>query len=133
MQVGLERDMSKAAMRLFGIRANALRARVLELSGGNQQKVVLARCMSLRPKVIVLSDPTRGVDVGAKAEIYRVINEMAANGTAIVLISSELPELLGMSDRIIVMFQGSVCAELARSEATEEKLTHAAMGGRDDD
>jgi ABC-type sugar transport system ATPase subunit len=99
-----------------------------QLSGGNQQKVALAKWMETRPKLLLLDDPTRGVDVGAKFEIYQLMNEWTAAGTAILLISSELPELLGMSDRIMAMHRGRVSAMLGKAEAAPQTVLAAAMG-----
>ncbi|WP_328591365.1 sugar ABC transporter ATP-binding protein [Brevibacillus migulae] len=99
------------------------------LSGGNQQKVVIGKWLATKPKILILDEPTRGVDIGAKKEIYDLMNQLAKEGVAIIMISSELPEVLGMSDRIIVMHEGRVTAELSREEATQEKIMHAATGG----
>jgi inositol transport system ATP-binding protein len=92
------------------------------LSGGNQQKALLARCLMLNPRVLILDEPTRGIDVGAKSEIHKLISDLAAQGVAILMISSEMPEILGMSDRIIVMHEGHVSGLLQRDEATQEKI-----------
>ena len=92
------------------------------LSGGNQQKALIARCLMTRPKVLILDEPTRGIDVGAKAEVHRLISDLAAQGMAIIMISSELPEVLGMSDRVMVMHEGHVGGFLSRDEATQEKV-----------
>lgn len=100
------------------------------LSGGNQQKVALARWLATDPKVLILDEPTQGVDVGAKSEIHGIITDLAALGMAIVMISSELPEVLGMSDRILVMREGTIAGELARAEATQEKILMLALGHR---
>ncbi|GAX91685.1 D-ribose transporter ATP-binding protein [Effusibacillus lacus] len=100
------------------------------LSGGNQQKVVLAKSLMTRPKVLILDEPTRGIDVGAKYEIYQIINELAKQGVAIILISSELPEVIGMSDRILVMHEGRINAQFIRGEATQEKIMQKATGGK---
>ena len=97
------------------------------LSGGNQQKVVLGRWLARRPKVLILDEPTRGIDVGAKAEIYRLIAELAGEGIALLVISSEMPELLGMADRILVMAGGRLVAELDREAANEERILSLAM------
>jgi ABC-type sugar transport system ATPase subunit len=97
------------------------------LSGGNQQKVVLAKWLELKPRLLILDEPTRGVDVGTKAEIYRLINDLAAQGTAILMISSDLPEVLGMSDRVVVMHDGCVTGEFDRAEATNERVMQAAI------
>ncbi len=102
------------------------RAAVTSLSGGNQQKCILARWLLIEPKVLLLDEPTRGIDVGAKAEIYLLIRRLAAEGMAILMTSSELPELLAVSDRVMVLCEGRKTAELTRSEATEESIMHAA-------
>ena len=99
---------------------------ITTLSGGNQQKCILARWLLIEPKVLLLDEPTRGIDVGAKAEIYQLIRRLASEGRAIVMTSSELPELLAVSDRIIVLCEGRLAAEILRSEATEEVIMHAA-------
>jgi L-arabinose transport system ATP-binding protein len=96
------------------------------LSGGNQQKVVLAKWLMARPKVIVFDEPTRGIDVGAKAEIYLQMNEISRQGVGIIMASSDLPELLGMSDRILVMHEGRIAGEVSRKEATEEAVMRLA-------
>jgi ribose transport system ATP-binding protein len=99
------------------------------LSGGNQQKVVVAKWMNIGAKIFIFDEPTRGIDVGAKVELYTLMNELAAQGAAILMISSELPEILGMSDRVIVMHEGRITAELPIGDATEEKIMFAAAGG----
>lgn len=110
------------------VRTPSLNQQVRNLSGGNQQKVVISRWLALNPKVLILDEPTRGVDVGAKAEIHALMNELAAQGMAILMISSELPEVLGVSDRILVMREGKVVAELSREEATQDRIMQAATG-----
>jgi simple sugar transport system ATP-binding protein len=102
-------------------------SKVIELSGGNQQKVVLAKALVQRPKLIILDEPTRGVDVGAIAEIHAVINELADSGLPVVMISSYLPEILSLSDRILVSRLGRVVEEFSIEEATEEKIMYAAV------
>ncbi|MBV9673949.1 MAG: sugar ABC transporter ATP-binding protein [Verrucomicrobia bacterium] len=92
------------------------------LSGGNQQKVILARCMALKPKVLIVDEPTRGIDIGAKAEVHQLLRELAGNGTAVVVVSSELPEVISLCDRIITVKEGRITGEVPGSEATEEKL-----------
>lgn len=101
---------------------------VRQLSGGNQQKVVLAKWLATKPRVIMLDEPTRGIDVGTKSEVHRLISVLAGQGLAILMISSELPEILGMSDRILVMREGRLTGEFAREEATQEKIMARAMG-----
>ena len=98
------------------------------LSGGNQQKALLARWLMTNPRVLILDEPTRGIDVGAKAEIYRLISQLASEGMAVIMISSELPEVLGMSDRVMVMHEGEMMGTLDRAEATQERLMHLASG-----
>ena len=109
------------------IKTPTMEQEVGKLSGGNQQKVVLARWLARAPKVLILDEPTRGVDVGAKAEIYKLINEMAAQGMGVIFISSELPEVLGVSDRIIVMQNGHITGEIPASQASEETVLRLAM------
>jgi D-xylose transport system ATP-binding protein len=108
------------------VKTPSLTVAVRNLSGGNQQKVVLGKCLMTSPQVLFLDEPTRGIDVGAKAEIYKLINELASQGLAVVMASSELPEILGMSDRIMVMSDGRVSGEFTSQEATQEKLMTAA-------
>ena len=98
------------------------------LSGGNQQKVVLAKWLASGPRVLILDEPTRGIDIGAKVEVHRLISELAASGLAIILISSDLPEVLAMSDRIVVLHEGRVTAEISRDQATQERVMFAATG-----
>jgi inositol transport system ATP-binding protein len=100
--------------------------RVENLSGGNQQKVLIGRWMLTNPRILILDEPTRGIDVGAKAEIHRLVVEMTRNGVAVVMISSEMPEVLGMSDRIMVMHEGRVTGFLDRAEATQIKVMELA-------
>jgi D-xylose transport system ATP-binding protein len=113
------------------IKAPGQEARVGGLSGGNQQKVVLGKALMTEPAVVLLDEPTRGIDVGAKLEVYELINRLTAEGRAVVLVSSELPELMGMSDRIIMLADGRVGGEFVRGEFTQEKLLAAAMGRRE--
>jgi rhamnose transport system ATP-binding protein len=98
------------------------------LSGGNQQKVVLAKWLATEPKLLILDEPTRGIDVGTKAEVHRLMSELAGRGMAVLMISSELPEVLGMADRVLVMHEGRLTAELSREEADEERVIRAATG-----
>jgi len=109
------------------VKTPSLEQDVGKLSGGNQQKVVLARWLARKPKVLILDEPTRGIDVGAKAEIYKLINEMAKDGMGVIFISSELPEVLGVSDRIIVMQNGQMRGEVSADQATEESILRMAM------
>lgn len=123
-----EQDLAREATAALHLRAASLEMNASELSGGNQQKIVLAKWMLTQPSVLLLDEPTRGVDVGAKREIYQWIFECAAKGTAILLISTELPELLALSDRVLVLHRGEVMRILNRSEATPERVLAAAMG-----
>jgi len=123
-----DRRLAEEAREQLKIRAASVEQSVRDLSGGNQQKVVLAKWMAVGPKVLILDEPTRGVDVGGKAEIYALIRQMARQGMALIVISSELPEVLGISDRVLVMRQGSLVGELSGSEANEEKVMSLATG-----
>ena len=117
--------------KLLNIRMASSDQLVRNLSGGNQQKVVLARWLALRPKVLIVDEPTRGIDVGAKVEVHNLLFQMAASGIAIIVISSELPEVLALSDRIVMMREGRVSGEIARADATQEKLmTLMTLGSR---
>ncbi len=117
-------------IRSLNIRTRRLGTRVEELSGGNQQKVVIAKWLARRPKVLIFDEPTKGIDVGAKTEVYRVINQLAESGVGIVLISSELPEVLAMSDRIMVLRGGRVAAIVEAGDATQESIFEMAAGKR---
>ena len=92
------------------------------LSGGNQQKVLISRWLLTNPEIIILDEPTRGIDVGSKSEIHKMISQLARQGVAVIMISSELPEILGMSDRIMVMYEGRITGEVSREEATQELI-----------
>jgi len=116
-------------VRRLGIRTPSIFTRVGSLSGGNQQKVALSRWLLTEPSVLILDEPTQGIDVGAKAEIHSLMVGLAEQGVAIVMISSELPEILGMSDRVAVMRGGTVVEVLGRDEASQEHLLAAALGG----
>jgi ABC-type sugar transport system ATPase subunit len=110
----------------LSVRPPQLDLAVSRLSGGNQQKVALAKWLALHPRVLILDEPTRGIDVGAKAEVHALIDELAHEGMGIILISSELPEVLNMSDRIIVVAEGELVGELSRQEATQERCLELA-------
>ncbi|MEU9079281.1 sugar ABC transporter ATP-binding protein [Kitasatospora sp. NPDC048538] len=122
-----ERALAQEYADRLRVRAPSVEADVRTLSGGNQQKVVLARWLARKPDLLILDEPTRGVDVGAKAEIYRIIADLAREGTAVLVISSELPEVLGLADRIVVMQNGRTTGELSRDQATEEAVLALAM------
>lgn len=110
------------------IKTPGLNQKVMYLSGGNQQKVVMSKWLCSKADIFIFDEPTRGVDVGSKVEIYQLMNQLTAEGVAIIMISSELPEILGMSDRILVMHQGKIAGEFSAEEATQEKILHRALG-----
>jgi|JFJP01.1.fsa_nt_gi ribose transport system ATP-binding protein len=118
----------RGAIQQLNIRVANLEQRVGNLSGGNQQKVVIARWLAVNPQILILDEPTRGIDVSSKAEIHNLMGELAAKGMAILMISSELPEILGVSDRILVMREGRLMAEFSRAEATQDRIMQAATG-----
>ena len=128
IQDKLEVDLSQQFVKQLNIRTPSINQFARNLSGGNQQKVIIAKWLAVKPKVLIVDEPTRGVDVGAKIEIYNLLRDMAADGVAIVMISSELPEILGMSDRIVVIREGHFAGELDRVDATEEKIMEMATG-----
>ncbi|GGL70382.1 multiple monosaccharide ABC transporter ATP-binding protein [Wenxinia marina] len=119
---GEERQVAERYREAMNIRTPTVFQKVVNLSGGNQQKVVLSKWLYADPQVLILDEPTRGIDVGAKFEIYSIMNQLAAEGRGVVMISSEMPELLGMCDRIYVMSKGSIVGELARGEASQERI-----------
>jgi ribose transport system ATP-binding protein len=121
-----ERTITSDYVRQLDIRTPSVEHEVNTLSGGNQQKVVLAKWLATRPRILILDEPTRGIDVGAKAEVHALMTRLAAAGVSILMISSELPEILGMSDRILVVRQGRISAEFTRQEASQEKILAAA-------
>jgi rhamnose transport system ATP-binding protein len=123
-----EEQLAKKMINQFNIRSTGNEQIVELLSGGNQQKVVLAKWLATKPDLLILDEPTRGIDVGAKAEIHKLMDKLASEGIAILMISSELPEILGMSDRIFVMREGVIVAELNRNDATQEKVAEKMMG-----
>jgi rhamnose transport system ATP-binding protein len=123
-----ERALARRFMEQLRIRAQSVSQVVRSLSGGNQQKVVLSKWLAADPRILILDEPTHGVDVGTKADVHRTISGLAAQGLTILLISSELLEILGMSDRVLVMREGRLVAELSREEATQERVIQAAAG-----
>jgi rhamnose transport system ATP-binding protein len=125
---GAERRFARDWALRLQLKYGKLTNPVWTLSGGNQQKVVLAKWLARKPTVLIVDEPTRGIDVGTKAEVHRLLSELAAQGVAVLMISSELPEVLGMADRIVVLFEGRVMREFAREEATEDAIMHAATG-----
>jgi ABC-type sugar transport system ATPase subunit len=125
---GLERALADRYVGALGIRLASVSQEAAVLSGGNQQKVVLAKWLATRPRVLLLEEPTRGVDVGAKHEIYGLLRRLAADGLAILLISTEMPELLGLCDRVVALHRGRITGTFGRGEATPERVLSAAMG-----
>jgi simple sugar transport system ATP-binding protein len=121
------RQLSAEWTKTLNIKAINDNARVVELSGGNQQKVVIGKGLVQKPRIVILDEPTRGVDVGAIAEIHQIINRLADEGLAVVVISSYLPEIMNLSDRILVCRQGRIVEEFSPAEATEEKIMYAAV------
>ncbi|NTU55031.1 MAG: sugar ABC transporter ATP-binding protein, partial [Anaerolineales bacterium] len=123
-----EKDLARQYVEQLNIRTPSIDQFARNLSGGNQQKVIIAKWLAVKPKVLIVDEPTRGVDVGAKIEIYNLLRKMVAEGLAVIMISSELPEILGMSDRIVVIREGHVAGELECADATEEKIMALATG-----
>lgn len=123
-----EKDICNKLVADLSIKISSLLQPVMNLSGGNQQKVVLAKCLATECNVLFIDEPTRGIDVGAKQEIYKIMRQLADNGTSIIMVSSEMSELIGMSDRIIVMKEGQVVKELMPEEYSQELiLNYAAL------
>ena len=122
-----EHEIAKDSIAKLSIRLASMRQPIGELSGGNQQKSILARWLLTDPEILILDEPTRGIDIGVKAEFYDMIGELAASGRAILLISSELPELLALCDRVLVMSEGRITADIPRKDATQESIMHAAV------
>ncbi len=128
IQSAREAAAARDYVKSMGTRTPSIEQRVKNLSGGNQQKVVLSKWLLTDSKVLILDEPTRGIDVGAKVEIYQLMNKLAAQGVGLLMISSELPEVLGMADRILVMREGRIVGEMSRAEATQEKIGELAVG-----
>lgn len=124
-----EREAAKTGIQDFKIKTPSPDKKIVELSGGNQQKCIVARWIATNPKVLILDEPTKGIDVGAKSEFYNMICEFAKQGLGVILISSELPEVIGLSDRIIVMRDRQISGEVLREDATEDKLLSLGMVG----
>jgi len=131
----IQRRRERAVARKYAdrlqVKAAGLEQPATSLSGGNQQKVVLAKWLATDPVILILDEPTRGIDIGTKAEVHRIVSGLAAQGLAILLISSELPEVLAMADRVIVMHEGKLTGEFSHDEADQERIMHAATGQRD--
>ena len=128
IRAGAENRLAREWAERLRLRFHRLEDQVGFLSGGNQQKVVLAKWLATEPRVLILDEPTRGIDVGTKAEVHRLMSELAGRGVAVLMISSELPEVLGMADRVLVMHEGRLAEELSRDEADEERVIRAATG-----
>ncbi|MEG1385529.1 MAG: sugar ABC transporter ATP-binding protein [Oscillospiraceae bacterium] len=128
-----ERKLVNESVKEFNIKTPSTEQRVLNLSGGNQQKVILSRWMAMNPKIIILDEPTKGIDVGAKSEIYSMICKVAKQGIAVIFISSELPEVIGLSDRIIGLKDGRLTAEISHKDATESEILSWAMLEKEED
>ncbi len=124
-----EKNLFDSMVKRLGVRTSGPTQIVKSLSGGNQQKIVIAKWLGIEPDILILDEPTRGVDVGAKKEIYSIINSLAEKGVSIIMISSELPEIIGMVDRVLVMQEGKLTGELKKEEMTQEKIMHYATGG----
>jgi ribose transport system ATP-binding protein len=125
---GHERKIAAEQIAALKVKTPGAETRVLNLSGGNQQKVVLGKWLAMTPKVMILDEPTRGIDVGAKAEIYRLMRELADGGTVILMISSDMEEILNVSDRIAVMHEGEISGVLERADCREENVMQLAVG-----
>jgi rhamnose transport system ATP-binding protein len=123
-----ENALARTYVERLRVKTHSIHADAGSLSGGNQQKVALARWLAIQPAILILDEPTQGVDVGSKSEIHGLIVDLAEQGMAILMISSELPEILGMSDRIAVMHGGKIAGVLSRAEATQENLLALALG-----
>lgn len=123
-----EKEISRKAAKKFNIITPTIEQEIRYLSGGNQQKVIVAKWMNINPTILILDEPTRGIDVGAKSEVYMLMRRLADQGTTIIMISSELPEIIGMSDRVLVMHEGELVGELSPEEATEEDILMLATG-----
>jgi ABC-type sugar transport system ATPase subunit len=123
-----EEALVAGPLRDTGVKTPGPHASIMGLSGGNQQKCIIGRWLLTQPRILLLDDPTRGIDVGAKAELYQLIDRLCRQGMGVLLTSSELPELLTLSDRILVLAEGRLTAELSRAEATEHRILEAATG-----
>ncbi len=124
----LEEQQANKYIEMFNIKCRSLNQSVLSLSGGNQQKVLVSKLLTVNPKIMFMDEPTRGIDVGAKVEMYRLIRELANNGVGIIMISSELPEIVGMCDRVMIMHEAVKCGELTDERINEKEIIHFASG-----
>jgi len=124
-----EKELSKEAIEKFSIRCSSSLQKCINLSGGNQQKVVLAKWLLTNPGILIMDEPTRGIDVGAKAEIYAIMNKLVADGNAIIMVSSELTEIINMCDRLFIMRGGTIVAELSSEQFDQDVILRYALGG----
>ena len=130
IDTGKERNLVKEWIKKLNIKTPSADTEVDSLSGGNQQKVVLAKWLHLNPKVLVMNEPTRGIDVGAKVEIYKLMDFFCNNDLGVIMVSSEMPEMIGVADRILVVSEGEIVSEFSKHEVDQEKLMHSAIGGK---
>jgi ribose transport system ATP-binding protein len=112
----------------MNIKYSSLQQKVGILSGGNQQKIMIGKALSIDPKIIIFDEPTRGIDVGSKAEIYRILRNLANEGVGIIVISSELPEIIGLCDRVCILYEGKLCGEVTHTDINEQRILHIASG-----
>jgi len=131
VNVNQEISAAESYVKQLRIKTPSIEQAAGNLSGGNQQKVVIGKWLMTKPKVLILDEPTRGIDVGAKTEIYNIINELVDQGVGVIVISSDLPEILGICDRILVMHEGKFTGEIDIVDATQEKIMYFATGGKD--
>ena len=124
LDVGAEKRLAQKFVKQLAIRTPSVDQKVMFLSGGNQQRVVVAKWIATQPKLLIVDEPTRGIDVGAKAEIHGLLADLAGQGMALLMISSELPEIIAVSDRVLVMHQGRIAGELAGRTVTQESIMH---------
>jgi ABC-type sugar transport system ATPase subunit len=128
LSLAQERELARRMARQLDVRTPSLEQQTVNLSGGNQQKVVLARWLALKPRILIVDEPTRGIDVATKAQVHALLSQLACEGVGVLMISSELPEILGMSDRVLVLCQGKVAGQFTRENATPELIMRSACG-----
>ena len=131
MRKAEEKEIALKYIKDLSVALSSEEQAVEELSGGNQQKIVLGKWLAMKPDILIMDEPTRGIDVGAKAEIYSIMRQLAKNGTSILMISSEMPEILHISDRVIVLYEGQKTLDAPVAGLDQEKLMHAAIGGNE--
>jgi len=128
VQSAAEQELADKYVKMLAVKCSSLNENVNDLSGGNQQKLMIGKWLAISPKLLILDEPTRGIDVGAKSEIHKLLRQLCNDGVCVVIISSELPEILGLSDRVVIMHEGIVCGEVAGDEISEEKIIVFASG-----